>query len=161
MSSVQDVACLAGLCNAGRRLPTRARLLTRTFSTLDEQDRRLVRLQMIKHDVPRSMALRACQVAPSSLKGSNRIIQSLIVIFGKDEAIAILHEVDYYRRLFACAERFAQPKKNRLNSAQQLCEHLAALFGPDPETSRLLAELQSKIGDSTASRAPQYAVLCT
>ena len=161
MSSVQDVACLAGLCNAGRRLPTRARLLTRTFSTLDEQDRRLVRLQLIKHDVPRGMALRACQVAPSSLKGANRIVHALIVIFGKDETITVLREVNYYHRLFACAERFAQPKKNRLRSAQQLCEHLAALFGPNPALSELLVDLQQKIGDGTASRTPQYVAICT
>ena len=159
MSSVQHITCLIDMCNIGRRMPTRARQLAKAFAMLDEQDKPRVRLQMIERDVPTRMALRACQAAPSSLRGANRIVHALIAIFGKAEAIAILQEIGYDRRLFTCAERFSRPKKNRLKAAQQLCEHLVALFGPDPATSRLLAELQSKL-NGTTSGTPQSIAVC-
>lgn len=155
---MQDVAYLASLCTTGRRLPTRAKKMSELFLTLDERIQLEVQQLMIKKDVQLGMALRACQAAPSNIIGAERIIDALIVVFGRTGAISILQQADYYRRLFACAERLAQPKKNRLRLALRLLEHLEALFGSNEELQTLLETIQDRLGNRPSW--PQTAAVC-
>lgn len=163
MPSVEEVMALAKDCAFSRRMPTKAQHLLSAAASLDGRGRSQLRAFMLdSYDLPLSarMACRACQAAPSSLKGATRIITAMESLLDKETTIAILREADYERRLMACAKRFSQPKKNRLADAIALLEHLHGLFGFDPERDQLLDAVQHKIAQQAQVSQLAFAMPC-
>lgn len=142
-------------------MPTQAQRLVAAAASLDETGRAQLRAHIFELGLPARMARRACQAAPSSLLGAVRIIDALEKVLGKEATIAVLREAEYDRRLMACAERFIQPKKNRLEAAAQLCEHLRDIFGGNPELDGLLDEVRQRSMEQGRALQPVLVTPCT
>jgi|GEM_PF-5007236 len=126
---IEEIIKRAEVCALSRRMPAHAERLAAEVAQLDPHSAAALRAAVIQRGLHERMARRACQVAPSSLKGATRIIDSMIVIVGRQNTLQALQAADYIDFLATCIRRFATKKANRFKAAGELCEHLRQVFG--------------------------------
>ena len=119
-------------------MPNHIEKLASVIRQLDGQSLEQLQWVLVSRGLAARMAGRAAQAAPSSIIGANRIIDSMVTIFGREHTISILRKAGYDCRVAACARRFAtKSRQNRLGKAQELYRHLNDLFGDVPPIDEL------------------------
>ena len=135
---LQGIIRRAEICSTANRMPNQIEWLVIDGRQLDEYCLEQLRRVLVSRGLAERMARRAAQAAPSSVVGANRIIDSMVVMFGQGHTLRLLRAVEYDRRVAACARRFAtKARPGRLKKAKDLYEHLSNLFGGEPHIKDL------------------------
>lgn len=158
--SLAVVKALAEQYSYRRRMPKWAQQLALDASSLSEVDRAKLQTFMFELGLPARMARRACQAAPSCLKGAIRIIDAMESLLGKETTIAVLREAEYDRRLAAHATRIAGPKKNQLLKAVLLLEHIRDVFGATLELDEQIDSIRRRANERTMLQQPAFMAPC-
>lgn len=144
-ASLHEAYRLAEKCQFNRRMPAHASRLAEAASQLDDNARLQLSQFMLDADLPYRMAWRACQAAPSSLIGAERIIDALVTVIGREKTLIVLREIEYDRRICTCIRKFASSKKRRFKAALDLCAHLQNIFGDCAEVQAATAAVRQNM----------------